>query len=366
MRAVGTRWVTAMVWLVGAWSARAEPAENVSSAVVLVQLGDATCSGVAVSPEGHILTSYHCIADGGRPRVATREGNEFKAEVLARLPRRDLALLRVDGATLPYALVQGEAPTQGQAVDVWGHPFGGSEPGGFLEGTLRWSTSNGVISAVGPWAIQVSAPVNPGNSGGPVFDASGRVVGIVSRKLSGDGLGFASRVDDLAEDLDALPRGSAIGGSVRAGVIAAMWGGGRGVPSGGLQLELSVRDRFVTTASASTAFSPEWDAVRFGAAEFPVAEWTGGLRQRLFREAMTIRADAYFGVAWLHEITAVGGNDPLRTTRVSRFRPLVGGRLEWGSLTVDIAASPPESGRTQAWTPRTMVRFNWPGRLAVY
>ena len=60
-----------------------------------------------------------------------------------------------------------------------GHPYGTRLPGGFMTGLLRWSTSEGVVSGVGPHAVQFTAPVNPGTSGGPVVEDEGRLVGVV-------------------------------------------------------------------------------------------------------------------------------------------------------------------------------------------
>ena len=57
-----------------------------------------------------------------------------------------------------------------------------------MEGTLRWSVVDGVVSSLGSQAMQISAPLNPGNSGGPVIGEDGELVGVVSRRLSGQGL----------------------------------------------------------------------------------------------------------------------------------------------------------------------------------
>jgi hypothetical protein len=185
-------------------------------AVVLLMDGPALCRGVVVNPTGVVATAYHCVANGDAPRVELRDGTRLRGQVIARDPVHDLALVRVDRGGLTSLAVRADDPLVGERVYGMGHPYG-TAAGGRLEGLLRWSVSEGIVSAVGPWMIQTDAALNPGSSGGPVVDTEGRVVGIASRKLRADNLAFLAK----GADLDALVRsgepGPWIGGSYGIG-----------------------------------------------------------------------------------------------------------------------------------------------------
>jgi hypothetical protein len=185
-------------------------------------------------------------------------------------------------------------------VAALGHPLSSDRPSGFYTGTLRFSLADGVVSAVGTEALQITAPLNPGNSGGPVVDADGRLVGVVSRRLGGQGLGFAGRVDDLEALADG--RMSPLGGTVAAelGLIAMQ----DGTVAVGPRLELAARDRVVLEGSVHLPLSARWTAVRFGEVAFLRGEVHGGLRQRFGRGAWTARLDGWGGVGWLERLVA--------------------------------------------------------------
>ena len=145
-------------------------------AVVLLLDGPALCAGVVVNPTGVVATAYHCVAAGGHPVVEWRDGTRARGTVYARDPARDLALVRVERSGLVALEVREDDPVVGERVYGMGHPYGNATVGR-LEGVLRWSVTEGIVSAVGPWVIQTDTALNPGNSGGPVVDAQGRVTG---------------------------------------------------------------------------------------------------------------------------------------------------------------------------------------------
>src|SRR5690606_41030982 len=111
----------------------------------------------------------------------------------------------------------------------------------------RWSVTRGVVSGVGPRAVQFDAPVNPGNSGGPVVDDEGRLVAVVSRKArDGEGLGFGARPEHLTALRDRPPRGmSPFGGTVSLLLAGGMLEDRGGAASVGPRLEIALRDRVV-------------------------------------------------------------------------------------------------------------------------
>jgi putative serine protease PepD len=173
--------------------------------------GQATGSGFVIDEEGHIVTNQHVVDDAESVQVEFSDGTDVDAEVVGTDPSTDVAVLDVDRPSSELTPLQ-FAPTGGLEVGnpviVLGSPFG-------LEGSL----TTGVISAVGREiqspngftienAVQTDAALNRGNSGGPVLDTQGRVVGVAAqiRSESGgsDGVGYAVPGDTAQRVADEL------------------------------------------------------------------------------------------------------------------------------------------------------------------
>jgi serine protease Do len=151
-------------------------------------------SGFIVDPDGYIVTNDHVVDDAAEVSVVLNDGARYQAKAIGRDPKTDLALLKIEaGRPLPFVELAGTDQARvGDWVLAVGNPFG-----------LGGSVSAGIISArgrdihSGPYDdyIQIDAPINQGNSGGPLFDASGRVVGINTAIYSPSGgnvgIGFA-------------------------------------------------------------------------------------------------------------------------------------------------------------------------------
>jgi S1-C subfamily serine protease len=150
-------------------------------------------SGVILTPDGYVLTNHHVVRDAGRLRVALTDGTSLGAVPVGSDPPNDLALVRAEGSGLPYAtLGDSSALRVGQLVIAIGNPLG-----------FQSSVSTGVVSATGRGmrsldrrlienVIQHTAPLNPGNSGGPLVDSRGRVVGINTAIIAvAQGIGFS-------------------------------------------------------------------------------------------------------------------------------------------------------------------------------
>ncbi|MCO4743483.1 MAG: trypsin-like peptidase domain-containing protein [Proteobacteria bacterium] len=334
-----------------------EPSGAGLEQTLLITTGASVCSGVYLG-EGRVLTAYHCIAGGGRSKVARQDGTFAIGRVTHASVRDDLAILAVDfvgeGAVLASA-----APSVGDVVRTIGHPYAAQAPGGFLYGTLRYSLSQGVVAAVGPVAIQTTAPVNPGNSGGPVFDSEGEVVGVVSRRLRGDGLGFATRVERVHELLESGRSASPIGGTFGLNATAAAWSGPAGTLAVGGFAYASFRDRVVLSASAALPLAPRWDSVQFGEIAWVQTEAHFAVRQRVFRGRFTAHLDAYGGVGEV--VTMTGDRDTLRRRRSSAVAPLAGARIGFGSIVLDAAWVFAEEPAV-----RGQMRFTWPGKLWIF
>ncbi|MEQ1567846.1 MAG: serine protease [Myxococcota bacterium] len=325
-------------------------------AVVAIHQGSTACAGVYLG--GRVATAYHCVAAGGRPQVVTRDGQRVVGRVTATDPGLDLALIDVELAA--PALPLGQVPPIGAEVWALGHPLGDDPPTGLFEGTLRWSASAGIVGAVGDHTLQVTAPVNPGNSGGPLVDADGSVVGIVSRRLPGDGLGFAIRPDALAS-LAEEPRArlGPVGGTVAGRVVVHAGTGVDTLVSAGARVEASVRDRWLVFVGAAAPFGPRWAAVRFGSASAVLAEAATGPRLRLGRGPWTARLDAFAGVAWVNRWT-VEADDPLDPRSTSAPTWQLGGAVHLRSLGFEISESPDQG------VGRASIVFGWPGVVRVF
>jgi len=150
-------------------------------------------TGFCIHPEGYILTNHHVI-DGAREILARSPRQRCRLEPVFADPTNDLALLRADTPWPGVATFrEGRQAQLGEAVIVVGYPLGG------LLGSGPQVTTGNVSSLIGPGddtrSLQFTAPIQSGNSGGPVLDSDGAVVGVVSSKLN------AVRVHEMTGDI---------------------------------------------------------------------------------------------------------------------------------------------------------------------
>ena len=154
-------------------------------------------SGVAITPDGFVLTNAHVVSGGGRVTASFTDGREFGASVVGVDPLTDLALLRAD-ATLAAAELGDSAELRvGQLVVAIGNPhgFAGSVTAGVVSALGRsLPAGDGAARRLIDDVIQTDAALNPGNSGGALADGQGRVVGI-NTAVAGVGLGLAVPVN---------------------------------------------------------------------------------------------------------------------------------------------------------------------------
>jgi serine protease Do len=151
-------------------------------------------SGFIVDPSGYVVTNNHVIGDAGKVAVILQDNRKYDAKIVGRDSRTDIAVLKIDaGKPLPYVTFGDSSAAQiGDWVMAVGNPFG-------LGGTV----TAGIISARGRDIhsgsfddfLQIDAPINRGNSGGPTFNLSGQVIGINTAIYSPNGgsvgIGFA-------------------------------------------------------------------------------------------------------------------------------------------------------------------------------
>lgn len=164
----------------------AEAVRRVKQSLVTIQNGRRGFgAGVIWRSDGLILTNNHVVARG-RLRVGLEDGRNFEAQVIANDPEVDLALLQIEANDLPAALVADTRTLRvGQIVLAIGHPWGqrGAVTAGLISG-LGEAETRGKRGSVA--VIRSDVELAPGNSGGPLVNAAGAVVGINTMIIGGD------------------------------------------------------------------------------------------------------------------------------------------------------------------------------------
>jgi S1-C subfamily serine protease len=178
----------------------AQIAEKAIPSIVQIRAGDSLGTGFVAASGGRIATNLHVIRGVSEVTIITADGRETKeVEVMAVDPAHDLALLRIGRRDLtPLTLGVAAELKPGEHVVAIGNPLG-----------LGNTISDGLVSAVRKLSdtssiLQISAPISPGSSGGPVFNDAGKVIGISTLIVQeGQNLNFAVPVDALKPLLDA-------------------------------------------------------------------------------------------------------------------------------------------------------------------
>ncbi|HEY7203181.1 MAG TPA: trypsin-like peptidase domain-containing protein [Methylomirabilota bacterium] len=151
-------------------------------------------SGFVIREDGYLVTNAHVVADAERIQVRLTDGRRFDAKLIGLDERVDLALLKIDATGLPVAPLGDSNRTRvGEFVLALGHPFGLEQTVSF--GIVSRKGSPIQVAAPGFEFIQTDAAVNPGNSGGPLVNMAGEVVGINSMAAVNGSIGFAIPVN---------------------------------------------------------------------------------------------------------------------------------------------------------------------------
>ena len=190
--------------------------------------GISSGTGFIITSDGYVVTNYHVIEGGTKVTITTHNDEEYPAEIVGYEANNDLAVLKVDAEDLPYVtlgkstdlLVGDQVVAIGNVLST----FASSLTVGYVSGVDRVVDTEGTAMNM----IQTDVAINSGNSGGPLFNMNGEVVGITTAKFSGnsssgasiEGIGFAIPIDDVAGMIEALMTygyvpGAYLGGMVR-------------------------------------------------------------------------------------------------------------------------------------------------------
>jgi serine protease Do len=181
----------------------------------------ATGSGFFISPDGYIVTNNHVVEDAATITVRTNDDRKLTARLVGRDPATDLAVIKVEGGRFPFVSFEDKGkPRVGDWVVAVGNPFnlGGTATAGIVSALARPNISGSSYVDY----MQIDAPINRGNSGGPSFDLSGRVVGVNSAIFSPSGGGSVGIGFDIPADVaQQVTKELISGGKVVRGYIGA-------------------------------------------------------------------------------------------------------------------------------------------------
>lgn len=179
--------------------------ENSIKSVVTVKTDIGQGTGFLIEENGFLVTNAHVLSGGKYAQALTYQQKILNAELVGYNPEFDLALLKISGKYSPLKLEESKNIQAGEKVIAIGNPLG-----------LQFSVSQGIISAVHRPGInnieaylQTDTALNPGNSGGPLIDKEGKVVGINNFKISGgESLGFALESDYIKKIVNEISQES--------------------------------------------------------------------------------------------------------------------------------------------------------------
>jgi len=188
-------------------NAQSAAIKNMNSTTVPIEPTHYGATGFMITKDGYVVTNYHVVHGADSVHLQNHKGQSFKADIIFKNAEKDLAILRINDTafkslkSIPYSFKKLDSDL-GEDVYTIGFPRDEAVYGqGYLSSATGYSGDT--------LAYQISIPVNPGNSGGPVLDKEGNVIGIISGKQKGiDGAAFAIKTKALIETLNSIPTDS--------------------------------------------------------------------------------------------------------------------------------------------------------------
>ena len=194
-----------------------EVAAAVKPSTVLINaytsVGESYGTGFFVTPSGYIVTNYHIVSNANSIKITLYSGKQLDAELIGYYAPDDIAVLKVEGNSFSAVTIGDSSRVAvGDLAIAIGNPSGAE---------ASWTTTHGIISAlnrrvsvsgtgyIGEMTMmQTDAPVNPGNSGGPLCNADGEVIGIVTRKLTDyEAIGLVIPINEAMTTIEAIING---------------------------------------------------------------------------------------------------------------------------------------------------------------
>lgn len=200
--------------------------DKVSPSVVGVSCrlskGSATGTGIIISKDGYVITNAHVVEDAVSVMIVDSDFEEYSAKIIGSDTQTDLAVLKVDGVEFtPCEFGKSGDLRVGELAVVIGNPLGFDLYGTMTTGIISGLNRTITIGEKNMTLIQTQASINRGNSGGPLINCYGQVIGVTSAKvdpLYGEGLGFAIPIDDALPILDDLIRYGYVTGRPMIGI----------------------------------------------------------------------------------------------------------------------------------------------------
>ena len=206
--------------------------------------GEGAGSGIIITESGYISTNYHVVEDAKKITVITYDGQKYDAEYIDGDEINDIAVIKISAFGLKAAVLgDSDSTAVGERVMAIGTPYSidyrGSMTAGYISGVNRQysiKNDNGTVNKTLK-LLQTDTSVNPGNSGGPLFNMNGEVIGVVTMKIAGsnyEGMGFAIPINGVKNMIfDIIENGEITDSSYGSAVQGAALGiSGREVENG--------------------------------------------------------------------------------------------------------------------------------------
>ena len=189
-------------------------------------------TGVVFTPDGYLITNTHVLQSCTKAEVVFTDGTKYEASLVGSDTASDIAVLHIDGSDLPYAQFgQSDALKVGDTAVAIGNPLSSDYAGTMTNGIISAIDRNVVYEGHTMTLLQTNAALNEGNSGGPLINGAGQVIGITNMKIMNsyttatvEGIGFAIPSSVVKQIADQLLANGVVSGAPTIGIVAGSVG----------------------------------------------------------------------------------------------------------------------------------------------